>query len=288
MLLQLSRSPVLANSALLLAKVGPFRLEGTAVARAAASLLALRHSHVMRLYMLQRRCGIYASATIRYMSARETIRTAATRGASGTTEAGNLSAATATAASEAASASSSSAGDAVAAAAVAVAAVAGLEVLVPRSLSLCDTASNPESPAAVEIEEPVSKSMFPLALSETELLVAAGVRLMTPMKVQVYSIGLYVDPVAANVALAPWVDRSASQILGDTSFWTTLTSPAETMHRTFRLQVLREVAGKHMQHGQVSLRATPSLSRRSVNSTCVSNMFAPIISFVLFLNGSQL
>jgi hypothetical protein len=129
-----------------------------------------------------------------------------------------------------------------------VVAAAGVAALYANN-AVCDAA--PAAPAVVvtKIKEPESETMFPVKLSPTEHLVAAGVRKMTPLKVMVYSIGLYADPVDAATALAPWADASADMLLADGSFWNTLTSPSEDMHRTLRLQVIREVDGKHMQHG---------------------------------------
>jgi hypothetical protein len=97
--------------------------------------------------------------------------------------------------------------------------------------------------------EPESGTLFPLQLSDGETLVAAGVRLMTPLKVQVYSLGLYVDVVLGNLLLSRWVGASPERVLSDRAFWDKLSSPSSDMRRTLRMQVVREVSGRHMQSG---------------------------------------
>lgn len=128
----------------------------------------------------------------------------------------------------------------------------GLFGMTAANFAICD-ASVPGDEAATVPEglvlEPESKTLFPRVISEEEQLVSAGVRLMTPLKVQVYALGLYTDPKLASMALSRWLDADAGRLLADKSFWEALTSPESSLPRTFRMQVVREVSGKHMQQG---------------------------------------
>lgn len=100
------------------------------------------------------------------------------------------------------------------------------------------------------VEEPNTHASFPLYLSPRDRLVAAGVRLMTPLKVQVYALGLYVDPCfASSTPQAVWKSCSSNELLANPKFWAELTSPVSELRRTLRIQIVREVSGKHMQHG---------------------------------------
>lgn len=97
--------------------------------------------------------------------------------------------------------------------------------------------------------EPESGTKFPSRLANGEELVAAGVRLMTPLKVQVYAIGLYGDYHADTNTLAEWKGKSSDDLLTDSAFWSRLSSHEWNARRTLRLQVIRDVDGKHMQNG---------------------------------------
>lgn len=125
------------------------------------------------------------------------------------------------------------------------------------STSRCDTSRTASvieqkshaNTANLIVEEPNTHAWFPLYLPSKEQLVAAGVRLMTPLKVQVYALGLYVDPTTAAILLAPWKRCNSSELLNTDVFWEQLTSPFIDMRRALRFEIARDVSGKHMQHG---------------------------------------
>lgn len=129
---------------------------------------------------------------------------------------------------------------AAAAAAASAAAAAGLSLLPP--LSLCEVSVPPVSDYEASYTTPTT-------LGPDEHLVAGGVRTMTPLKVPVYILQLYVDPTRVRAKLALWRGQSAAFILADRDFWDRLSSPLTDFRRTVRLSVLRTVTGNHMQHG---------------------------------------
>jgi Chalcone isomerase like len=96
------------------------------------------------------------------------------------------------------------------------------------------------------VPEDVTQVSYPRSLSAREQLMGVGMRLMTPLKIQVYAIGLYVDASLAAELLQDW--RGAGPDFGP-AFWTELTNPSSPLTRTLRMKVVREVSGKHMQHG---------------------------------------
>ncbi|GAB0492722.1 hypothetical protein MMPV_003991 [Pyropia vietnamensis] len=117
----------------------------------------------------------------------------------------------------------------------------------------------PGVPAAA-IMEPVTRAIFLTALPDgAGVLVGAGVRAMTPLKVKVYALGLYADHAAlvsvvpaaalastAEGGAAPSV--TAADLLGMPAVWTGLCAP-RAFPATLRLVVAREVTGAHMLHG---------------------------------------
>jgi Chalcone isomerase like len=121
-------------------------------------------------------------------------------------------------------------------------------------LGLGNVAAACEAPPAAgdsgeAVAEPESGALFPKVLLDGEKLIAAGVRLMTPLKVQVYALGLYLDAPLASALLARWYDATADEILNDKEFWEKLSSPSSTLKRTVRMVTVREVSGHHMQTG---------------------------------------
>lgn len=112
----------------------------------------------------------------------------------------------------------------------------------------------PGVPAAA-VMEPVTRAVFLTILPDgAGVLVGAGVRAMTPLKVKVYALGLYADraalasvvPPAAAGAAAPPV--TGEGLLGTPAVWTSLCAP-RAFPATLRLVVAREVTGGHMLHG---------------------------------------
>lgn len=90
---------------------------------------------------------------------------------------------------------------------------------------------------------------YPAELGGGERLVAAGMRLMTPLKVPVYALGLYCDAAYAGALLSQWAGVSGAGILDDREFWERLSSPSSALRRTVRMVTVREVSGDHMQTG---------------------------------------
>lgn len=104
-----------------------------------------------------------------------------------------------------------------------------------------------ELPDLTAIESATGVS-FPVALSPTEQLAGTGVRLMGGI-VQVYALGMYVDPKCLRKLFSSYAETSAEQLMEEKEFWDTLCSANAPLERTLRMVVVREVAGKHMQHG---------------------------------------
>jgi len=119
-----------------------------------------------------------------------------------------------------------------------------------------------------ELEEPNTSVRFPHLIQVNEggvlkehRLVGAGPRFMTPLRVKVYAVGVYVDEKAARSALSGMQYSSVEELERDEKFWSIFSTPRndvavgkEGEHRkafgkTFRLVCIREVAGKHMQNG---------------------------------------
>jgi hypothetical protein len=127
----------------------------------------------------------------------------------------------------------------------------GASGCVTANAAQCD-AHGPQTnnPVPVELPDVVPEDAttvaYPRNLSAREQLMGVGVRLMTPLKIQVYAIGLYVDAALAATTLQDW--RGGGPEFGP-AFWTELTSPSSPLPRTLRMKVVREVSGKHMQHG---------------------------------------
>ncbi|GJD07461.1 hypothetical protein Gasu2_18210 [Galdieria sulphuraria] len=116
---------------------------------------------------------------------------------------------------------------------------------------------------AEEIEEPTTQVRFPKWLEVMESgvlkrqrLLGAGPRFMTPLRVKVYSVGVYVDEKEARPVLSGFDYSNPEQLEGDERFWSTFCIPRSIpgegkkgFGKTFRLVCIREVAGKHMQNG---------------------------------------
>lgn len=125
-------------------------------------------------------------------------------------------------------------------------AVLGLGLLSGSASSppaLCETAAKPPAP---DVE---AACHAPLSISPDEHLVAGGVRMMTPLKVHVYILQLYVDTARVPTKMALWRGASPDFILRDKDFWEKLASPVSDLRRTVRMQLVRDVTGKHMQTG---------------------------------------
>lgn len=99
------------------------------------------------------------------------------------------------------------------------------------------------------VSEGGAAAEYPVVLPGGEALVGAGMRLMTPLKVPVYAVGLYVDAGAASRALASWGGAGADALLQDGGFWERVSSPASGLRRTVRMVTVREVSGAHMESG---------------------------------------
>lgn len=112
-----------------------------------------------------------------------------------------------------------------------------------------------------EIEEPVTLVRFPKWLEVSEggsfrkqRLLGAGPRFMTPLRVKVYAVGVYIDEKEARSALSGFEYSNPEELERDERFWSTFSTPRSIDGRkgfgkTFRLVCIREVAGKHMQNG---------------------------------------
>lgn len=117
----------------------------------------------------------------------------------------------------------------------------------------------PGVPAAA-VMEPVTRAVFLTALPDgAGVLVGAGVRAMTPLRVKVYALGLYADRAALVSTVPPAALASkaeggaapsvtAADLLGMPTVWTGLCTP-RAFPATLRLVVAREVTGGHMLHG---------------------------------------
>ncbi|GJQ14934.1 hypothetical protein GpartN1_g6725.t1 [Galdieria partita] len=116
---------------------------------------------------------------------------------------------------------------------------------------------------ATEVEEPTTQVRFPTwleveenGLLKRQRLLGAGPRFMTPLRVKVYAVGVYVDEKEARSILSGFKYTDPEQLESDGRFWSTFSTPRSDpgegrkgFGKTFRLVCIREVAGKHMQNG---------------------------------------
>lgn len=99
------------------------------------------------------------------------------------------------------------------------------------------------------VKEEMTGCTFPRDLSGTERLVSAGARLMTPLKIRVYAVGVYMDPVAGKLALKKWDGLQTDELLKEEQIWKVMCAIDSQFDRTIRMVVVREVDGSHMQNG---------------------------------------
>lgn len=109
-----------------------------------------------------------------------------------------------------------------------------------------NTDENEEEMAERSIKERESGVIFPSRLSPRERLIGASCRLMRQL-VKVYAIGLYVDEKDVVAALQKWKRFSSADICGTDPVWEKLCEGS--MAKTFRIVVVRQVAGSHMGSG---------------------------------------
>lgn len=98
----------------------------------------------------------------------------------------------------------------------------------------------------VSINEKLTGLRFPTSLSDSEKLAGASCRVMRQL-VQVYAVGMYVNPSAVRALLHPWRLFSASDMLTAPPLWARLSEPS--IAKTFRVVVVREVGGRHFADG---------------------------------------
>lgn len=117
----------------------------------------------------------------------------------------------------------------------------------------------PAGVPAAAVMEPATRAVFLTALPDgAGVLVGAGVRAMTPLKVKVYALGLYADRAALAAAVPPppapaggaaaAPPVTGADLLATPAVWTALCAP-RGCPATLRLVVAREVTGGHMLHG---------------------------------------
>ena len=99
------------------------------------------------------------------------------------------------------------------------------------------------------VTEEMTGCTFPRHLSGTERLVSAGARLMTPLKIRVYAVGVYFNPIEGKMVLDRWKGLSKDELLKRDDLWQVMCSVDSEFDRTIRVVVVREVDGSHMQNG---------------------------------------
>eukprot|EP00871_Galdieria_phlegrea_P003361 jgi/Galph1/4025/GphlegSOOS_G2656.1 len=111
-----------------------------------------------------------------------------------------------------------------------------------------------------QVEEPVTRTIFPKWLTvyeknemKRERLLGAGPRYMTPLRVKVYAVGVYIDEKEAKPLLSSFKFENAEDLSKDEKFWKLFSSPkgqnGQAFGKVFRMVCIREVPGKHMQNG---------------------------------------
>jgi len=85
----------------------------------------------------------------------------------------------------------------------------------------------------------------------SQVLVGCGARLMTPLKVKVYTIGLYVAPEDTSSVLSQWRKDSEQSTVpfSDDPKFSNAVSQYNSFDRTIRLVMCREVEGGHLAKG---------------------------------------
>lgn len=115
--------------------------------------------------------------------------------------------------------------------------------------TLIAASGEPQRASSNPVLEPESGLAFPVELrppggSRIHRLAGTGIRTKTFLKVQVYALGLYLDPDAAAVSLAGWKGQTAKGLSKSEAFYTDLV--AGDFGKSLRLVLTREVSGKDM------------------------------------------
>eukprot|EP00190_Bangiopsis_sp_CCMP1999_P000197 CAMPEP_0198728202 /NCGR_PEP_ID=MMETSP1475-20131203/7855_1 /TAXON_ID= ORGANISM="Unidentified sp., Strain CCMP1999" /NCGR_SAMPLE_ID=MMETSP1475 /ASSEMBLY_ACC=CAM_ASM_001111 /LENGTH=234 /DNA_ID=CAMNT_0044490503 /DNA_START=27 /DNA_END=728 /DNA_ORIENTATION=+ len=121
-------------------------------------------------------------------------------------------------------------------------------------------------------------------------LVGAGMRRMTPLKIKVYGIGLYMKQDEMVKNLSSWRDNTADQLFQDIEFWRVVCSPS--VSKTIVMKVAREVSGKHLQQGfdRAMLKRVRQLAKSGMEGgkQALKAMNTKIVEKGTFLEGEEL
>ena len=131
------------------------------------------------------------------------------------------------------------------------------------SVLVCAGAVAIAAPRLDNVKEPESGTLFATTLSGSalskdvtrpgskigvvfadQMLTGVGIREKTIFAVDVYAMGIYVEPKAAGKALDKWRGKSAKELQEDESFYTALL--AKGLPTTLRLVMCRDVDGDDM------------------------------------------
>eukprot|EP00188_Purpureofilum_apyrenoidigerum_P002095 Plantae.Rhodophyta-Purpureofilum_apyrenoidigerum.ctg22493.p1 GENE.Plantae.Rhodophyta-Purpureofilum_apyrenoidigerum.ctg22493~~Plantae.Rhodophyta-Purpureofilum_apyrenoidigerum.ctg22493.p1 ORF type:complete len:244 (+),score=52.27 Plantae.Rhodophyta-Purpureofilum_apyrenoidigerum.ctg22493:697-1428(+) len=144
--------------------------------------------------------------------------------------------------------------------------------------------------ALCEEPELVQGMVYRESVDGVSKLVGAGMRRMTPLKIKVYGIGLYMSQDEVAKRLYTWRDRTAEELFEDASFWRVVCSPS--VSKTIVMKVARDVSGKHLQQGfdRAMLKRVRQLAKSGIDGgkQSLKTMNTRIVEKGTFVEGDEL